>query len=177
MNTPVSGGAPSSAPLIVSALLGVQQQQWLNALREAHFPAERNHLPAHLTLFHAIPAEHEELLRQRLRQETSRAAPLARLSEVMSLGGGTAFRVESTELELLRSRLAETFREWLTSQDASGWRPHITVQNKVSALEARALLSELAADFRPAALSIRGLALWRYRKGPWEAVAEFWFHR
>jgi hypothetical protein len=36
---------------------------WLDALRRAHFPAERNFLSAHLTLFHTLQSEQVDRLR------------------------------------------------------------------------------------------------------------------
>ena len=54
-------------------------------------------------------------------------------------------------------------------------RPHITIQNKVSAKEAKALLDELERDFRPRPLAISGLLLHRYRGGPWETLATYKF--
>ena len=58
----------------------------------------------------------------------------------------------------------------LSAQDSSGWRPHVTVQNKVSNWEAQALLEALKAGFEPRPFGIRGLALHRYLGGPWETL-------
>jgi hypothetical protein len=44
-----------AGPLIVTVLMAAPDQAWFDRLRIAHFPPERNHLAAHLTLFHAIP--------------------------------------------------------------------------------------------------------------------------
>lgn len=97
------------------------------------------------------------------------------LTQVMSLGRGTAYRVASSELDGVRSRLAERFAPMLVPQDAGGWRPHVTIQNKVSPAEARALQAELSADFAPRPLVLRGLAAWFYRGGPWELIREHRF--
>jgi hypothetical protein len=59
----------------------------------------------------------------------------------------------------------------LSAQDASGWRPHVTIQNKVAPKNARALISEMERSFRPRPLGISGLSLHRYRGGPWETIA------
>jgi hypothetical protein len=59
--------------------------------------------------------------------------------------------------------------------DAAGWRPHITIQNKVSAREAKALLDKLAVDFRPRPLGVAGLSVHRYRGGPWETMGTYKF--
>src|SRR5690606_9346017 len=42
-------------PLIVTATFGAADQAWLEDLRRAHYPQERNQVPAHLTLFRQLP--------------------------------------------------------------------------------------------------------------------------
>ena len=42
-------------PFIVTAELPGEIFSWVDGLRRAHFPPERNHLSAHVTLFHALP--------------------------------------------------------------------------------------------------------------------------
>ena len=84
-----------------------------------------------------------------------------------SFGGGVAFRIVSDELDAIRADLADAFRGHLTQQDSHGWRPHITVQNKVTAAVARALHDRLAAGFEPRPLELAGLAYDHYAGGPW----------
>jgi hypothetical protein len=43
-------------PLVLTAGLPAPEQAWLDGRRAELFPPERNHLAAHLTLFHAPPA-------------------------------------------------------------------------------------------------------------------------
>ena len=93
----------------------------------------------------------------------------------MDLGGGVAFRIVSPELDSIRGELAEDFFGLLGAQDAGGWRPHVTIQNKVSPKEARALKTKLESDFRPRPLEITGLGLHRYLGGPWEKIAVYSF--
>ena len=45
-------------PLVVTLLLEESAQARFDRLRAEHFPAERNHVQAHVTLFHALPGEH-----------------------------------------------------------------------------------------------------------------------
>jgi len=73
------------------------------------------------------------------------------------------------------TNLASRWKEWLTPQDMQGFRPHVTVQNKVDPAQARALHSHLAQDFLPLPVTGEGLDLHRYRGGPWEAVRFFVF--
>ena len=63
----------------------------------------------------------------------------------------------------------------LTPQDQAGWRPHVTVQNKVRPDVARALLRTLEGDFTPRRLALAGLAAWWYRGGPWEPLSRHMF--
>jgi hypothetical protein len=164
-----------TAPIIVTALLGPDDFAWADGLRRAHFPPERNHLRAHLTLFHHLPPTVERELSDLLRQLCKAPAPVARLASVVSLGRGVAYVVDSPELHDIRAQVAERFATLLIQQDKAGWRPHITVQNKVAPPVARALLTELQAGFRPRPLAISGLAAWWYRGGPWEAIGAWGF--
>jgi hypothetical protein len=86
-----------------------------------------------------------------------------------------AFRVVSPDLDRIRHELSEDLHGLLGAQDAGGWRPHITIQNKVAPREARALIAKLEHDFRPRPLAISGLGLHRYLEGPWERLAVYSF--
>jgi hypothetical protein len=174
----LSGGpeAPIPAPIIVTALFGRADQAWFDALRREHFPAERNQLDAHLTLFHHLPPSAADELKHRLTGETRGVrAPQARVGGLMSLGRGVAYRIEAPALVATRAALVDAFAGLLTPQDAGGWRPHVTVQNKVSPAVARVLLAQLSRDFRPREVEIAGLATWWYRGGPWEPLSRHLF--
>ena len=168
---PVAG-----APIIVAALFGAEDAAYLTALRRAHFPPERNHLDAHLTLFHHLPPSLEAELKHRLTTATRGVSrPHAMLGGLISLGRGVAFRVESCELEAVRDILRDAFASVLTPQDQAGWRPHVTIQNKVQPAVARALKTELEAGFRPRPLAIAGIGCFYYRGGPWEPISRHMF--
>lgn len=161
--------------LIVTAELAPEELTWLDQLRRAHYPAESNQIPAHLMIFHALPPSAEDEARSRLAALAKERAPAARIEGLMDLGGGVAFRVVSPDLDRIRRELAEGFSGLLGAQDSGGWRPHVTIQNKVPPKEARALKVKLEGDFRPRALVIRGLGLHRYIGGPWETLATYSF--
>jgi hypothetical protein len=93
----------------------------------------------------------------------------------MDLGGGVAFRIVSPDLDRIREDLAERFHGLLGAQDAGGWRPHITIQNKVAPKEARALMASLERSFQRRSLAMSGLGLHRYLGGPWEKIAVYSF--
>jgi hypothetical protein len=159
-----------SAPIVVTALFGDGDNGWLQELRRAHYPPERNRVPAHLTLFHHLPPAIEGELSRRLATYAATPAPRAELAGVIDLGGGTALRVDSEELEDIRHDLALAFHGLLTPQDRAPWRPHVTIQNKVEPGEAKALQQRLGAAFERRPLAIQGLASWRYLGGPWEPI-------
>lgn len=93
----------------------------------------------------------------------------------MNLGGGVAFRIVSVDLDEVREELASAFRGLLSAQDSGGWRPHVTIQNKVSVSAARALMENLQRCFQPRPIAISGLGLHRYLDGPWESIATYSF--
>ncbi len=164
------------APLILTLLLDEASFTRLDGLRRAHFPPHLNRIPAHVTLFHALPGEEEPAVLLRLAETVRDTAPLPlRVTAVMSLGRGTALKVEAPEVAALRAGLAEGWRGWLTPQDRQGWRPHVTVQNKVAPEDARRLQEELRVSFAPWEARAEGLLLWRYRGGPWEGAGRFGF--
>jgi hypothetical protein len=161
--------------LIVTAELGEVDFGWLEGLRRKHYPFDRNHVPVHLTMVHALPPSAESETASRLSDVAREGPPKAMLAGLMDLGGGVAFRVVSDDLDRIREDLANDLHGLLGAQDAGGWRPHITIQNKVSNRSARELLSSLERDFRPRPLSIKGLGLHRYLGGPWEKIAIYPF--
>lgn len=167
--------AAAPAPIIVTALMGAADFAWADGLRRAHFPPERNWLPAHITLFHHLPPSLLDEVAVRLKRLCAGPPPPARLTEVMLLGRGVALRVESPALMALREELADAFAGLLTPQDQARPRLHITVQNKVAPDAAKALAQALRRDFRPRALAIAGLAAWHYRGGPWEPAMKAMF--
>lgn len=167
----------SRAPIIVTALFGPGDDGMLQQLRRTHYPAGRNRVPAHLTLFHHLPPMLENELFARLAEAAAAPQPPAMLAGIMDLGQGTAFRVESEALAAIREDLSQAFHGLLIPQDQAPWRPHVTIQNKVEPRAARTLQTQLRATFEPRPLLIRALASWRYLDGPWERLKVHPFRR
>ena len=156
--------------------MGKADQAWANGLRRAHFPAERNFVDAHITLFHHLPPSHLPEIKSRLAGLVADyPAPVAFLGDVMLLGKAVAFRVDSPELLSMRAALADSFRGLLIPQDQAQPRLHITVQNKVEPPVAKALHAHLLDSFRPRPLAISGLSAHYYRGGPWEHIGRWSF--
>lgn len=172
----MASGAGESAPLILTLLMDHASQERFDGLRRAHFPPERNYLSAHLTLFHHLPGDRAGEIASTIQETCREQEPMVlRATGILFLGRGVAYRLESPALLGLRRRLAEEWEPWLTSQDRQGFRPHVTVQNKVSPETASSLRDGLQAGFAPFEVGGEGLALWRYMGGPWEAAGEYRF--
>ena len=161
--------------LIVTAEIAQADFSWLEGLRRAHYPPERNQVPAHLTIFYALPPSAESELRSRLARAVLGRPPGATIAGLMDLGGGVAFRIVSPDLDWIREELADALHGLLGAQDSGGWRPHVTIQNKVAPKVARALKQSLECGFEPRRLAISGLGLYRYLGGPWERVVSYAF--
>ena len=160
----------------MTAELAAADLAWLDGLRRHYYPVERNQLPAHLTMFRALPPLLEGEARRRLAQAAGNKPPRATVAGVMDLGGGVALRVVSDDLDRIREDLVEYFLGMLGAQDQGGWRPHVTIQNKISIREARQLIEALQTGFQLRPLGIRGLGLHRYLGGPWETL-QVWSFR
>ena len=159
----------------MTAQLDAQSAQTLEALRQRYFPAELNRVPAHLTLFHHLPGEDLRTISERVAALCGghRALPFS-IGGTRFLGRGVAFEVTCPPLVALREALAADWRDRLTAQDRQGYKPHVTIQNKVTPTEARTTQERLL-DVLPIDGELRGLQLWHYRGGPWDEAGRFRF--
>lgn len=166
----------AEAPLILTLCFDEASFERFDALRRQHFPPARNVIPAHLTLFHHLPGEKDRVIAATLRDVTRQTAPIPlNVTGLRFLGRGTAFEIAAPPLAALRRDLATCWQADLTPQDAQGFRPHVTIQNKVPADEARATYEAQRAAFTPFEATGTGLLLWHYRGGPWEPAGAFDF--
>ena len=164
------------APLVVTAVLPVALQGRVEGLRRAHYPPDRNQVPAHVTLLRALPPSVEAEARGLLAQLAAELAPVpATLSGITDLGTGTALGIDSIAMLDLRAMIAEHFHGMLTLQDHGEPRLHVTVQNKVTRGEATALQAMLAATTAPERFAFSGLAMHRWLGGPWEDAGRWSF--
>lgn len=172
----VPNGKPPFSPFIVTAELPADLFAWADALRREHFPPERNHLHAHVTLFHALAPSLVDELKRVLAATAAEHAPVdARFEGLMNLGRGTAIAIHSPAMLRVRETIADHFHGALTAQDQHPPRLHITIQNKVTPEAARALQAEFAPSVQPRSFRFTGLALHIHRGGPWEAAGRWAF--
>ncbi|MDT3401745.1 2'-5' RNA ligase family protein [Mucilaginibacter terrae] len=165
----------NDAPLILTLMLDGESQQYFNKLRKAHFPPERNYLDAHLTLFHHLPANEVQVIKDIELAAANQPFLQLQVSGIKSIGNGVAFNIESPQLKQLHNYLQQLWLEWLISQDKQKLWPHITIQNKVAPDVAMLLKAQLEQGFKPFAINGLGLALYEYHGGPWKFVQEFRF--
>ncbi len=163
-------------PLILTAQLDHAATARFEALRRAYFPPERNVVPAHVTLFHQLPGSGLDAMIGHLRA-VARAQPAltVAIAPPRSLGNGVAYDLRAPELVLLHAALAVHWAGLTIAQDRARLRPHVTVQNKVSAATAAATLQLLSRDYVPWHAKVRGFTLWRYLDGPWQHVRDIGF--
>lgn len=166
----------ATSPLILTLALDEGSQTFFNQLREQYFPPERNHLEAHLTLFHHLPGDEREGISAHLSGVAREYTTLhLAASEVKTIGRGVAYKLENKSLMQLHRQLAKQWQDWLTPQDRQKLWPHITVQNKVDSAKARRVHEKLATGFEPFTVYGTGLKLWAYQNGPWKWLEDFSF--
>ena len=165
-----------SAPLVLTLAVDEQAQMDFDQQRRRYFPARLNRIPAHISLFHALPGEETPAIRTLLAEAAAATAPFpVNVLDVQKLGRGVAYTLAAQPLTSLHARLRQAWLPWLTAQDRQGFRPHVVIQNKVDPAEARVLYEKLAAGFRPYSVQATGLLLWRYLGGPWSLEEQFLF--
>ena len=134
--------------------------------RRKHFPPAINYIGAHLTLFHNLPGREFDAVLKIAAEICGTVSPFEMtVSRLMKLGRGVAYKIEAPPLYDLRRALAERFEPWLVRQDRERFRPHVTIQNKVSPEQASALYDRLSAVFEPFAVKAEGLQFWFYEGG------------
>lgn len=160
--------------LIITLDMVQEDQAFFNTLREKHFPAHANYLDAHITLFHKLPAN-EERIPEMLTNFAKRAILNLAVNKVHLMGTCVAYTLVSDELKHLHEQMQNAFAPWLIKQDQQPLRPHITVQNKVTAFKAQQLYQELAENFTPFIIKTTGFSTWKYLKGPWKHLHKYPF--
>jgi len=161
-------------PLIVTLQLDKETAQYFNELRKQYFPAHINYLDAHLTMFHALPAN--ETVVQHTIGSLCRRRPMELIiSGLKNIGNGVAYSVVSEELLAMHAIMQKSFEAFLIGKDKQEFWPHITIQNKVTAFKARSLFEELSAGFSPFPVKATGISIFVYEGGPWSHLQDFPF--
>lgn len=141
----------------------------MDALRRQHFPPERNKIPAHITLFHQLPGATRDRVASTLAHVAATTSCFTMtVSGLWMMGQGVAYTLDAPDAMKLHQSLREAFHEHLIKQDDRPLKPHITIQNKVTAEEAKQLHATLQRSFKPFPIHAVGFDLWHYLGGPWD---------
>jgi 2'-5' RNA ligase len=173
-------------PLVVTLRLDSATEKLLTGLRTKYFPAQRNYLSAHITLFHALPADSlSKSVSPLLSSVTSQSSPFTvGLKAPFPLGGrghmkGVGINIASHKLRKLHAEFLDGLKKEgviLTEQDSRELRPHVTLQNKVGNDEAERTLQALKSEFTEGTAKAEGIVVWRYEKGgEWTFLDEYIF--
>lgn len=172
----VKAAEGDAAPFILTVQFDLETDAVFQRLRRSHFPPELDRVPAHLTLFHQLPGTMEREVVAAAAEVAAREAPFPVLVEGPTpLGRGVALKLSGAGLGRVRGALKERFRDHLTGQDRQKFRPHVTIQNKVTPERARRTLEAVARGFVPFEGRAEGIQLWRYRGGPWQPAGTIAF--
>lgn len=162
--------------LILTLIINKDADEYFTALRNQHFPQHLNHLRAHLTLFHNLPEKKE--VYESIKEFCDKQQGFTmEVSEVRSIGNGVAFKIQSDTLMALHVKLQGRFKPLLIPQDQQRLWPHITIQNKVSAVLANSLTTQLKEEFVPFTIEAEGIAVREYLNGPWSLLHNYPFQK
>src|SRR5436305_14715626 len=129
-------------PMILTLQLEEEQQAFFNAQRKTYFPAHRNYLDAHITLFYHLPIG-EAAIPLLLQAAAQRPPMQLHVQAVHNMGTGVAYGLISEELQVLHENLQLALDPWLKRQDRKQLWPHITIQNRVTVFKAQLLAEQL----------------------------------
>jgi 2'-5' RNA ligase len=138
----------------------------LDEWRRRYCPPDINCIPAHLTLFDALTPEQVSRLADAHAAVGSQAIPLQFVRPFL-IGRGVAIAVGRGELTAFHGRMIEALGQGLTRQDRAPFRPHVTIQSKVTREDAKAALARVSSNFEPWSGRGIGLDVWRYLGAKW----------
>jgi len=155
-----------------------EMSEKMQALRGKWFPEHKNKVPAHVTLFHALP-------RSQIIQVSESLERLSRRTKCFDVATGRVLKRQNgvavglgkgeQEVERLFGEVKDQFLDCLSVQDKS-FKAHWTVMNKEDDSKR---VDDAFMDVEGAGVVkgvAKGLVLWRYEKnGTWSFEREFGF--
>ena len=166
---------PATAiPLVVTLKIDEPSQLFFNEKRTAHFPANANYVPAHITLFHKLPAGNPAI-ENGLTAFAKHLAFELNVTDIILQKTCVTYSIQSETLQKIHAQMQQTFAPYLIRNDRKILTPHITIQNKVTAYKAFKTHALLLADFKPFVVQALGYTSWYYVKGYWEKKEEYLF--
>lgn len=165
-----------NSALILTAAMDDASFERFDALRVKHFPPERNFIPAHITLFRALPVSQENKIADIVQTLCDRTATIeGSAKKLRKLEAGVAFDIEAPRLVAFHGVLKDAFGGAVNGQDRLPFSPHVTIQNRVDPAIARQLFTTMQATHAPFPVDLVGIELWHYTGGPWQPIGRIDF--
>ena len=142
----VQGDGTDQTSYVLTLLTDPAHNHCMNSLRKTYFPPQLNKIPAHITLFHALPGSKlESDVLPGIKQIASRTPPYrVRATNPFRLSHGAGIKVTDdidhandskrgrNMTRIIHAELRKKWGEWLSEQDSTPPRFHYTVMNKVN---------------------------------------------
>ena len=161
-------------PLVITLKIDEPSQLFFDKQRRAHFPPHANYVPAHITLFHKLPAGNPAV-ENGLTAFAKHLAFELNVTDIILQKTSVAYSIQSKTLQQIHAQMQHTLAPYLIRNDRKILTPHITIQNKVTAYKAYKTHALLLADFKPFVVQAIGYTSWYYVKGYWEMKEEYLF--
>ncbi len=152
--------------LIITLKLEEAAQSFFEEKRSFYFPRHCNYVPAHCTFFHGAPNQPEFI--ESLKKFAGQPEMVIETTGVLPFANGIAYSLSNSYLEEAHAQLQEKFSNHLSGKDKKIWKPHITVQNKVTAFKAESSFKKLAENFVPFNFKAEGFNGYVYAKQKWD---------
>jgi hypothetical protein len=150
-------------------------QNFFEQQRQRYFPKHLNRIPAHVMLFHQLPAQYLSSIKEDCEIAASMTSVIdISFKKIRFLGKGNAYDLSLTN-KLFYDYLKNKWQQWLIPQDLQTWIPHVTIQNKVTPHDAKALYRALIDNAVPFNGTATGITLWYYNKGDWKWIKDDFF--
>ena len=161
-------------PLVITLKIDEPSQLFFDKQRTAHFPAHANYVPAHITLFHKLPANNTAI-ENGLTVFAKHPTFELLITAITLHNTSVAYCIQSETLQQFHAQMQHRLAPYFIRNDRKILTPHITIQNKVTAYKAYKTHALLLADFKPFVVQAIGYISWYYVKGYWEMKEEYLF--
>jgi len=161
-------------PLIVTLKIDEPSQLFFNEKRIMFFPAHANFVDAHITLFHKLPSINLDIEIGMTQFAQHKKLDLY-ISDIILFETSVLYAIESPQLLHLHAEMQSKFDPYLIRNDRKILKPHITIQNKVTAYKAQKTHALLLKNFNPFVVNAIGFTSWYYLKGYCEKKEDYLF--
>ena len=163
-----------AAPLIITLKIDEASQIFFDEQRKTYFPGYCNYVDAHITLFHKLPSNKNEI-DNIIETFAKRKSFKLNITNLVLQNKGIAYEIECEELLQLHKAMQEDLSKYLIRNDRKKLWPHITIQSKVTAYKAFKTHAALLSTFKQKSTIAIGFSCWYYVNGYWEKKGDYLF--